>query len=637
MTSEPVHHLFRAASRRFPDHAAVSWESGSITYRQLAAEVDRLTARLCQAGARQGELVNVLAGGAADTIAAILAVLEAGCAFVPLDRHSPAARLEAVAAEAGARWWLVHPQHLAAVEELLREQQREAGILLLGEEPAAAGEPLRAAAADPPPARDPLGPDDLCYVYFTSGSTGRPKGIAGRLKAIDHFIRWEIDTFGFGEGVRVSQLTSPGFDAFLRDAFVPLAVGGTVCAPASRDTLLDGARLVEWIDRERLNLVHCTPSLLRVILGQELDPTRFGALTHLLLAGEPLLAADVRRWMDVFGQRVQLVNLYGPSETTMIKLYHPVTPEDCDSPSIPIGRPIRGARAIVVDDRGEPCPPGKLGEIYIRTPFRSLGYLNDPELTRQAFIPNPWSDLPDDLIYRTGDLGRVRPDGCFEYIGRRDQQVKVRGVRVEIAPIEDQLRSHPAVSDLAVVDRTDVQGNKYLCAYLVLGEPCETAEIGDFLRRRLPEAMVPSAFVVMAGLPRTLSGKVDRRALPDPGRLEAQVARPYVAPRTPVEEQVCGLFAELLGLPRAGIDDAFFELGGHSLLATLLLARIRAAFGVEVPLHEIFRAPTVRGLALAVTRLQAEAQDEAELEEMLSEVERQGAGARLAAALPERE
>jgi non-ribosomal peptide synthetase component F len=295
MTYEPVHHKFHAAARRFPGHTAVTWETGQVTYRELAAEAGRLAARLRAAGAGRGDLVNVLPGGAADAIAAILGVLEAGCAFVPLDRHSPAARLEAVAAEAGARWWLVHPLHLPAVEELIGARGAAANVILLGGDAATAGASDAAATPQPNVARQPdgapqpdgeaLGPDDRCYVYFTSGTTGRPKGIVGRLKAIDHFIRWETETFGFGEGVRVSQLTSPAFDAFLRDAFVPLTVGGTVCAPASRETLFDSARLADWIDRERLNVVHCTPSLLRSLLGQELAPGRFAALTHVLLAG----------------------------------------------------------------------------------------------------------------------------------------------------------------------------------------------------------------------------------------------------------------------------------------------------------------------------------------------------------------
>ena len=336
------------------------------------------------------------------------------------------------------------------------------------------------------------------------------------------------------------------------------------------------------------------------------------------MAGEPLLPADVRRWRAVFGDRVELVNFYGPSETTMIKLFHRVRPEDAEAKTIPVGQPMPGCRALVVDDKGEPCPPGRIGEIYIRTPYRSLGYLNQPERTAEVFIRNPWSDRPDDIVYKTGDLGRLREDGSFEVIGRRDHQVKIRGIRVELAPIEERLREHPAVAEAAVADRTDIQGNKFLCAWVALRAEVETGRLAEHLRAALPEAMIPSAWVVLAALPRTLSGKVDRKALPDPG--QGGEGREYTPPRTPAEEEICALFAELLGLPRAGIHDSFFEMGGHSLLATLLLSRLRARFGVEVALRQIFRSPTVAELAPIVTELQMAQEDEAEMAALLEEV-----------------
>jgi amino acid adenylation domain-containing protein len=466
-----------------------------------------------------------------------------------------------------------------------------------------------------------LDPDALSYVYFTSGSTGRPKAIAGRLKAIDHFIRWEIETFGLEPGVRVSQLTSPAFDAFLRDAFVPLAAGGTVCPPPSRDFVLDGGRLVEWIDGSGLNLVHCTPSLFRLILAQDLNADRFPALRHVLLAGEPLLPADVRRWHAVFGERIQLVNLYGPSETTMVKLFHRVRPEDAAAAMVPIGKPMPGTRAVVLDEKQRPCPPGKMGEIYIRTPYRTLGYLNQPELTREVFVRNPLSDVADDIVYKTGDLGRVREDGSFEIIGRRDQQVKVRGVRVEIAPIEDLLRSQAGVADAAVVDRADAQGNTFLCAYLVLKGEVDATGFGELLRSRLPEAMVPSAWVVLESLPRTLNGKLDRRALPEPGRLDGRLGRELVAPRTPVEERLCQLFREVLSTSEVGIFDDFFAMGGHSLLVAQLLARTRREFGAEVSLHTFFQAPNVAGMAVALAQARVSRADPDEMAKLIANLE----------------
>jgi amino acid adenylation domain-containing protein len=615
---EPIHLMVRRAAKRYPDRPAIEQEDGSLTYRELLARVDGLGAALLAAGAGPGALVAVLADRPADVITSLLAVLETGGAFVPLDPEFPAVTFPAVLGEVQPRWWLVAPGLMDTAERLRAGHGLAAELIPIARPPRQA----EADAAPAAPAADiavEIDPDALCYVYFTSGSTGRPKGIAGRLKAIDHFVRWEIETFGVGEGTRVSQLTSPAFDAFLRDAFVPLAAGGTICVPPSRETVLDGARLADWIDRQGVNLMHCTPSVFRSLLASVPGAERFPSLKRILMAGEPLLPADVRRWRAVFGDRIELVNFYGPSETTMIKLFHRVRPEDAEAKTIPVGQPMPGCRALVVDDKGQPCPPGRIGEIYIRTPYRSLGYLNQPERTAEVFIRNPWSDRADDIVYKTGDLGRLREDGGFEVIGRRDHQVKIRGIRVELAPIEERLREHAAVAEAVVADRTDIQGNKFLCAYVALRTEIETGRLAEHLRATLPEAMIPSAWVILEALPRTLSGKVDRKALPDPGQGGGK-GRDYTTPRTPVEEEICALFAELLGLPRTGIHDSFFEMGGHSLLATLLLSRLRARFGVEVALRQIFRSPTVAELAPIVTQLQMAQEDEAEMAALLREV-----------------
>lgn len=611
MADEPIHLMFQQVAERFGDHPAVRWANRSVTYRELENRSNELAEALLDAGAKPGSPVAILASRTVDVIASMIASLKAGCPFVPLDLSFPSATLASILDELRPPFWLVDADQLASLEEGLLG----ARLISLQEE-----WPV-AAASGPGRSRKesiPWEPDGLCYVYFTSGSTGGPKAIGGRLKAISHFIRWEIETFGLEEGSRVSQLTSPAFDAFLRDAFTPLIAGGTVCAPASREVLFDGAKLVDWIDREGLSLIHCTPSLFRSILAQDLRPDHFQALRHVLLAGEPLFPSDVSRWHETFGDRIRLVNLYGPSETTMVKFFHPVQREDANASSIPIGKPMPGARAILVDEGGKPCPAGKVGEIYIRTPYRSLGYLNRPDLTDEVFIANPFSDRSDDIVYKTGDLGRIREDGNFEFIGRRDQQVKVRGVRVELGPIEDRLRSHEAITEAAVVDQADVQGNRFLCAYVVLRREIPASDLAEFLRGSLPGPMVPSVFMILESLPRTLSGKVDRRNLPNPSKAQT---REYAQPRSPAEEILCGIYSELLAVPRIGIHDHFFELGGHSLLATQLLSRVRSAFSVELSLRQILQTPSVEGLALAVTRHQMEQEDVDDMASLLDEIE----------------
>jgi acyl carrier protein len=358
----------------------------------------------------------------------------------------------------------------------------------------------------------------------------------------------------------------------------------------------------------------------RAILNGDLHAQRFASLRHVFLAGEPVLPADVGRWSEVFGDRIELVNLYGPSETTMTKFFYRIKASDRDRRSIPIGKPMRGAKALVVGEKEEPCPPGKVGEIYIRTPYRSLGYYRQPEMTNEVFIQNPFSGSPQDIVYRTGDAGRVLDDGDFEFLGRRDQQVKIRGVRVEMGEIENLLRRHPGVEDVAVVDRADAAGNRFLCAYTVLNGDLGPAALRQFLGQQIPEFMMPSVFVRLEALPRMPNGKVDRRALPAPSQ-NREALEAYVAPRTPLEVRLAALFEELLGIAHVGIYASFFDLGGHSLLATQLLSRIRSLFQVEVPLRVLFAKPFVADLALAVAQLQAEQEEAAGVATLIKQIQ----------------
>ncbi|HYO14086.1 MAG TPA: amino acid adenylation domain-containing protein [Thermoanaerobaculia bacterium] len=595
MVFESIQELFCTSVDRFGPRIAVERPGGGVTYDELEARSNRLAAFLLARGTAPGTRVAILAADVAEVVATLIGVLKARCVFVPFDPGTPDKRLAAMLAEVRPAWILADRPGATRLQSLVAGL--ETRIVPVTDVPA--GETGRVLVRPEP--------DDPCYVVFTSGSTGTPKGIVGRLKGIDHFIRWEIETFAVPEGVRVSQLASPAFDAFLRDVFVPLCAGGTMCVPESREAVLDARRLAAWIDEARIEMIHCVPSLLRSLLREELTPERFPALRRVLLAGEPLFPADVRRFLEVFGDRIELVNLYGPSETTMVKLFYRVQPADRDRVSIPVGKPMKGAAALVLDSRGQARAAGQVGEIVLRTPYRTHGYFERPDLTDEAFIPNPFNNDPSDLIYKTGDLGRLLPDGNFELLGRKDHQVKVRGVRVELAEIETALRQHPAVRDAAVAPHDDASGDKFLCAYLVLGEAVEPGEMRERLAASLPEAMIPSWFLVLDELPRTLNGKVDRRALPRP-EAGSRLQEGFVAPRTPVEELLAQIWAEVLRLDRIGIHDSFFELGGHSLLATQVLSRIRQALEVDLPLRVLFRAPTVAGLAQAVEQEAQEAQ-----------------------------
>ena len=594
--SHAVHELFSAVAGRHAARTAIERAGRRTTYGELESRANRLAHRLVEEGLAIGDVVALIARDPAEVVTGILGVLKAGGVFMPMDPAFPVPRLRLMAAQVAPRWAVVGdgPEELAAAV-------LDPSVRVLG--PTGGDRP---GWSEEPPAVT-TGPESPCSIYFTSGSTGRPKAILGRLKGIAHFVQWEADLLDVGAATRVSQLASPAFDGFLKDVFVPLLAGGVACVPESRDLLLDAARLIDWLDVEGVEILHCVPSLLRAMLHETLDPQYFAPMRWVVLAGEVLQRSDVRRWREVFGDRIRMLNLYGPTETTVTKLYHVVGDGDVERNSIPIGRPMPGAAALVLDSRDRPCGVGDVGEIVLRTPYRSLGYYGDPDLTRRSFVPNPFSEDPDDLVYRTGDYGRLLEDGGFEFLGRRDQQVQVRGVRAELGEIEGWILEHPGVEEAAVVDRADGDGNTFLCAYVVpaAGADAErlAGELRTFLGEQLPEALVPSAFIPMAELPRTLGGKIDRRALPTLEQIrDRRSGGAEAEPRSPMEEILAGIWCQVLRLPRVGRDDHFFELGGHSLLATQVILRLRQTLGVDLSLRSLFEAPTVSRLAVAVER-----------------------------------
>jgi amino acid adenylation domain-containing protein len=626
MKHESVQDLFTEASLRFKDQIAIERLSRRMTYAELEDESNRLANYLINSGVTKGSIIAILVDDSIQATTAIIATLKAGGVFVPLDADIPKPKLQAMVTAVTPGWYITAPEQVKVLNEIAGDGDSKAKVIYLDRADCdcASKGGLQYCADyrsfdDKERPTIESAPDDMCYIYFTSGSTGQPKGIAGRLKAIDHFIRWEVKTLGIGAGVRVSQFTTPSFDAFLRDIFVPLCMGGTVCVPDDVDTMLDSKKLVDWIDSQRINLVHCVPSLFRSILNENAGPEYFKDLKYVLMAGEPVLPSDVRRWADGFGDHTQLVNLYGPSETTMTKFFYFIKPEDRHRQSIPIGKPMEGARAILLDEKGEVCPPGAVGEIYIRTPYRTHGYYKRPDLTNLVFIQNPFSSDPDDIVYKTGDLSRMLEDGNFEFLGRKDRQVKIRGVRIELAEIEDALRIHDDVKDVAVVDLEGADGGKYLCAYVVVEQQARPM-LRDYLARLLPAYMVPSAFVTLDELPRTISGKIDRGRLPQPAEAYGKQRKEFVAPRTPFEEAIAGMWCQVLGLGQVSIFDNFFELGGHSLLATQVLSRVRAELGVDLSLRVLFESPTVEGMALAITQMQAEEEDDEEINRIIEEI-----------------
>lgn len=572
-----------------PEHAAVCQDNRTWSYRALADAATNLAHNLRTHGLQPGDVVAVTGPRCFGLIAAMTAVLFGPGVLLTLAPDLPLARHELMLREAGARLLL----HVGAgdLDELGGDLSLQ--VFRIETDTGVAHAPAQTHPTvlldKPRPARDL---DDAAYVFFTSGTTGTPRAVLGSHRGLNHFLHWQRQTFAINADDRAAQLTGLSFDVVLRDVFTPLTSGATLCLPMEND-MREPSRLLAWLERERITLIHTVPTIARVWLDEVPPGVSLPWLRRVFFAGEPLADTLVHRWRRAFPTG-QVVNLYGPTETTLAKCYEVVEPNP--RPGIqPVGRPMPGAQSFVFVNGDQPAGIGETGEIVLRTPFRSHGYLNDAEETSRRFIPNPWNSSADDLLYRTGDLGRFFPDGRLEILGRLDHQVKIAGVRVEPAEVAAALERHAHVSAACVVAAKNPQHTYALVAYVVPAASTSPAELLNHLSRHLPAPMLPAAFVFLEQLPVSPNGKVDRKALPPPvwdvpvdnARFEAQ---------TPAEQAITELWSVALGVERVGLHDNFFLLGGHSLLAMQVAARMEKLLGVDIPVRAIFETPTIADL-----------------------------------------
>jgi amino acid adenylation domain-containing protein len=591
-----LHHLFEAQVRRTPEATAVISEQGRLTYRELDARSNQLARRLRSMGVGPESRIGLCVERNPDMLVALLAILKAGGAYVPLDPSYPKERLAWLLEDAQGPALLAHSHLLSALPA-----HSIPTVCLDSDADTLARESTQ------PLSDSPL-PGNLAYLIYTSGSTGRPKGVSISHRNAVAFLHWALSVFQPEELRGVLASTSLNFDLSVFELFAPLACGGGVVL--ARNAL----HLAELSTASEVTLLNTVPSAMEQLL-------RMGALPPSVctvnLAGEALPQTLASRVYQVPSIR-RLYNLYGPSEDTTYSTFTLVRPGEAP----PIGRPISNSQAYVLDAHLHPVPVGVLGELYLAGEGLARGYLHRPELTAERFLPNPFGPFGS-RMYRTGDRVRLRPDGVLEYFGRVDFQVKVRGFRIELGEVESALRSHPSVRDCVLLAREDVPGDKRLVAYVVGrdSQPLSPAPLRDFLRQRLPEYMVPSAFVVLPALPLTSNGKVDRKALPPP-EASALSQRTFLAPRTDTERALADIWAQLLRVEKVGLEDDFFALGGHSLLATQAISRVRSALGVELPLRVLFEASTLSALSARVDS--ARRQSSAPALPPLSQSSRQG-------------
>ncbi len=579
---------FELQAARRPCAVAVVGQGVALTYGELEARANRLARHLRRLGVGPEVRVGLGVERSPEMVVALLGILKAGGAYVPLDPAHPRERLAAALADGRIAVLLT--------EERWRERfavgDGEAGPRVVCLDRRAA----RIAAEEASPIACAALPESLAYVIFTSGSTGRPKGVELSHRAVVNFLRAMAESPGLGDGDVVPALTTLTFDIAGLEIYLPLAVGGRV-EVVGREEGADGRRLAARMVEAGVTVMQATPATWHLLLGSGWEGQRgLKALCGGEALSQPLAAA-------LAGRGVELWNLYGPTETAVWSAVRRVPPvEDlAANAAVGLGGPILNTRIHVVDRQLVPLAVGVAGELLIGGAGLARGYSGRPDLTAERFVPDPW-DARGGRLYRTGDMARRRADGGLEFLGRLDHQVKVRGFRIELGEIEAALLRHPQVGQAVVMAR-GADAERRLVAYLVArdGTAPASADLRASLLQALPEYMVPSAFVTLDAMPLNASGKVDRRALPETGpEVGREGAKSYRAPRTPLEELLAEMWADLLGRARVGVDDSFFELGGHSLLATQVVGRVRSALGVELSLRQLFAAPTVAGVAAAV-------------------------------------
>ncbi|HEX8559853.1 MAG TPA: amino acid adenylation domain-containing protein [Pyrinomonadaceae bacterium] len=592
-----VHELFEEQAARTPDAVAVVSDDGRLTYRELNEQANRVARHLVEAGVGPGAAVGLCLGRSARMVAGLLGVLKAGGAYVPLDERYPPERLSFMLEDAGVRVLLTEECLLGKLP------RRGARAICLDAEWDEVG---RRGAGN---LGGGLTSDLRAYVIYTSGSTGRPKGVEVSHRSVVNVLDAVRRQTAFGAADTLLAVSTLSFDIAATEIFMPLISGARVHV-AGREAAADGARLAELLGGVGATVMQGTPATWRILFAAD---WRGDARLKVFSTGEALDRALANQ---LLGSCAEVWNLYGPSETT---IYSGVMRVNAGEGPVPIGPPIANTRFYVLDGFMNPAPVGIYGELWIGGDGLAQGYLNRPGLTAERFVPDPFSAEPGARLYKTGDAARYLEDGSLEFGGRLDHQVKVRGFRIELGEVEAALARHLRARAAVVVAREDRPGEQRLVAYVVCdeGRSPSPGEWRDFLKESLPEYMIPSLFVRLDALPLSPNGKVNRRLLPAPDASRPELRRAYAAPRTPTESRLVEIWTNVLALERVGVGDDFFELGGDSILATRLASRVRRAFGVELPLRDLFWKPTVRELAprieeLLIEQLETLGEDEAE-------------------------
>ncbi|SMO83525.1 amino acid adenylation domain-containing protein [Chryseobacterium rhizoplanae] len=606
-----IHIEFGKKVQQAPLKIAIEEAKRAITYHDLNKQSIILASILKKLGVKKDTIVGVVLPSGINLVTSILAVFRAGAIYLPVDIEFAPKRLADIFEQSPCEIIIscidLDEDIISLVKNFSPETQH---IILLGED-----EPLVLQASDLEFKRagslvnlqiapdEVLQPDDANYIFYTSGSTGKPKPILGCHKSLSHFITWEIDEFKLNEQIKVSQLTQFTFDASLRDIFVPLCAGGTLCIPPA-DVKFNFTRLIQWIEQSEITLIHTVPSLFRLItkeLQQSETKEHFKSLQYFLLAGEPLFAKDIMNWRKQVGEHTEVVNLYGPSETTMVKTFHrikevPLSPSE----GIHAGKPIANTFIAILNNNKQLCNIGEKGEIYICTPYKTKGYYRNDDLTNQVFIQNPLVTDFKDIVYKTGDFGRYLKDRSIEILGRIDDQIKINGIRIEPEEIRKSILDTWGVEEAYVTGyKNNDNLHEMVCYYTGLEK--DDATFRKELVSELNENMIPSYFIRLEAFPLNSNGKINKKELPKPEDFLVNETD-YEAVINETEQTLEEIWKEVLDVKRIGRKVSFFNLGGTSIKATQIVTRVFKAFNTQISIRAIFSYQSIAELAAFIDK-----------------------------------
>ena len=581
---QSVHQLFEAQVEKTPEAIAAVFENQQLSYLELNRLANQLAHHLQMLGVKPEVRVGICIDRSLPMVIGLLGVLKAGGAYLPLDPSSPTTRLAFMLADAGVLVLLTAQKLLNSLPE------HQAQVVCLDSD----WEMTISPHGDENLVSQTL-PENLAYMIYTSGSTGQPKGTLITHQGLTNYLYWCTKTYPLTQGEGSAVHSSFGFDATITSLFSPLLVGKKVILVPEENEIEALSTLLS--SQADVSLIKITPTHLEIL--SQLLPKKAKHSTHSLILGGEALLADQLSFFRTYAPQTRMINEYGPTETVVGCCVYEVSETTPHQGAVPIGRAIANTQLYLLHSGLQPVPVGVPGELYIGGAGLARGYQNRPELTAEKFLPNPFSDDPNARLYKTGDLARYLPDGNLEYLGRIDNQVKIRGFRIELGEIEAVLAQYPLVRENAVMVYEDSKNDKRLVAYLVpqTGQEIDNRLLRDFLQQRLPDYMIPKAFISLEAMPLTINGKIDRHALLKKGFTPQLLEETFVPPSTPEEELLAGIWASVLGIESVGRFDNFFDLGGHSLLATQVMSRIRDTFSVDLPLRFIFESPTVAGLS----------------------------------------